>query len=77
MSNEISFSTSLTEKNDIEARIATMAHKVGRRLRQKQIEGTTLHLKIRREDLTIRTCQRNPKHRDKRTYLAAKPLRYA
>lgn len=58
VSNEISFSTSLTEKNDIEARIATMAHKVGRRLRQKQIEGTTLHLKIRREDLTIRTCQR-------------------
>ena len=35
-----------------------MAHKVGRRLRRKDLEGTTLHLKIRREDLTIRTCQR-------------------
>ena len=36
-----------------------MAHKVGRRLRRKGIEGTTLHLKIRREDLSVRTCQRH------------------
>lgn len=58
ISNEISFATSLTDKHEIQARIATMAHKVGRRLRRKDLEGTTLHLKIRREDLTIRTCQR-------------------
>lgn len=58
ISNEISFATSLTDKQEIRARIATMAHKVGRRLRRKDLEGTTLHLKIRREDLTIRTCQR-------------------
>lgn len=58
ISNEISFAENLTDEEDIKARIATMAHKVGRRLRRKDIEGTTLHLKIRKDDLTIRTCQR-------------------
>lgn len=58
VSNEISFATSLTDEEDIKARIATMAHKVGRRLRRKEMEGTTLHLKVRKEDLSIRTCQR-------------------
>lgn len=59
VSNEISFAVSLTDRKEIQARIATMAHKVGRRLRRKGIEGTTLHLKIRREDLSVRTCQRH------------------
>lgn len=58
ISNEISFATSLTDEEEIQARIATMAHKVGRRLRRKEMEGSTLHLKIRKEDLSIRTCQR-------------------
>lgn len=59
VSNEISFATSLTDRKELQARIATMAHKVGRRLRRKGIEGTTLHLKIRKEDLSVRTCQRH------------------
>ncbi len=58
ISNEISFAESLTERTEIQARIATMAHKVGRRLRRKDMEGTTLHLKVRKEDLSVRTCQR-------------------
>ena len=58
VSNEISFAVSLADRKELQARIATMAHKVGRRLRRKGIEGTTLHLKIRREDLSVRTCQR-------------------
>lgn len=58
VSNEISFETSLVKRQDIEAGIATMAHKVGRRLRSKELEGSTLHLKVRYDDLTIRTCQR-------------------
>lgn len=58
VSNEISFAVSLTQARDVRGRIATMAHKVGRRLRKKGMEGTTLHLKIRKEDLSIRTCQR-------------------
>lgn len=58
VSNEISFSSSISDREELQARIATMAHKVGRRLRQKGLEGSTLHLKIRRDDLTIRSCQR-------------------
>lgn len=58
ISNEISFATSLTDEKEVYARIATMAHKVGRRLRRKNLQGTTLHLKIRKDDLSIRTCQR-------------------
>lgn len=58
VSNEISFAVSLTDRKEIQARIATMAHKVGRRLRRKELEGTTLHLKVRKEDLSVRTCQR-------------------
>lgn len=59
VSNEISFAISLTDRKELQARIATMAHKVGRRLRRKGIEGTTLHLKVRKEDLSVRTCQRH------------------
>ncbi len=62
VSNEISFETNLTSREDIQARIATMAHKVGRRLRRKNMEGSTLHLKIRFDDLSIRTCQRKQPH---------------
>ena len=58
VSNEISFAVSLTDRKELQARIATMAHKVGRRLRRKEMEGTTLHLKVRKEDLSVRTCQR-------------------
>lgn len=58
VSNEISFAQSLTSREEIQARIATMAHKVGRRLRRKGMEGTTLHLKVRKEDLSVRTCQK-------------------
>lgn len=58
ISNEISFSTSISETRELRGRIATMAHKVGRRLRAKGLEGKTLHLKIRRDDLGVRTCQR-------------------
>ena len=40
VSNEISFAVSLTDRKEVQARIATMAHKVGRRLRRKGIERT-------------------------------------
>lgn len=58
VSNEISVAVSVDDRHSIERLIATMAHKVGRRLRKKGIEGSTLHLKIRYENLKIRTCQR-------------------
>ena len=58
VSNEISVAVSVDDRLSIERLIATMAHKVGRRLRKKKLEGSTLHLKIRYENLKIRTCQR-------------------
>ena len=58
VSNEISVAVSVDDRHSIESLIATMAHKVGRRLRKKGLEGSTLHLKIRYENLQIRTCQR-------------------
>lgn len=76
ISNEISFETNLTSREDIQARIATMAHKVGRRLRRKNLEGSTLHLKVRYDDLTIRTCQHKCAHLGTND-LAWLPLLYA
>ncbi len=58
ISNEISVSESVTSRRDVEALMATMAHKVGRRLRRKELKGSTLHLKVRYENLKIRSCQR-------------------
>lgn len=58
ISTEISVANSVDDRKSIEALIATMAHKVGRRLRKQDLEPSTLHLKIRYENLKIRTCQR-------------------
>lgn len=58
ISNEISVSESVSTRRDVEALMTTMAHKVGRRLRRTGRTGTTLHLKLRYENLKIRTCQR-------------------
>lgn len=58
ISNEISLAKSTANRIDLEALIATSAHKVGRRLRLKGVEGSTLHLKIRFENLTRKTCQK-------------------
>ena len=62
VSNEISVAESVTTREDVEGLIATTAHKVGRRLRRRGIEGNTLHLKVRYENLKIRTCQRTVAH---------------
>lgn len=58
VSNEITVSDSVSTRADVEALMATMAHKVGRRLRRKGASGTTLHLKVRYENLKVRTCQK-------------------
>ena len=57
VSNETSFAHDLTSREDIEAQIATMAAKVGRRLRRKGLAGTTLALKVRYADLSVRSNQ--------------------
>lgn len=58
VSNETSFAHDLTEREDIEAAIDTMAAKVCRRLRRKGLAGSTLALKVRYEDRSVRTVQR-------------------
>ncbi len=57
VSNETSFAQDLTETKQVEAAIASMAVKVGRRLRRKQLKGTTLSLRIRYGDRTVRSIQ--------------------
>ncbi|MDR1421879.1 MAG: DNA polymerase IV [Coriobacteriales bacterium] len=57
ISNELTFSTDLTELVEIRRAIAMLAAKVGRRLRHKNLLGHTVTLKLRFRDLTIRTAQ--------------------
>ena len=58
ISNEISFARDLTDREDIIAAIAMMASKVGRRLRRKGLAGSTLSLKVRYSDRSVRSTQR-------------------
>ncbi|MBO4352487.1 MAG: DNA polymerase IV [Eggerthellaceae bacterium] len=58
VSNEISFADDLTDRQDIEAAIAIMASKVCRRLRRKDLKGSTLALKVRHADLSFQSVQR-------------------
>lgn len=57
VSNETSFAKDLTKAYEVEAAIATMASKVGRRLRKKNLKGSTLALRIRYGDRTVRSIQ--------------------
>ena len=58
VSNETSFAHDLTNRDDIEAAIATMAAKVGRRLRRKGLVGRTVSLRVRYADRSVRSQQR-------------------
>lgn len=57
VSGETSFACDMTEREDIEAAIATMAAKVGRRLRKKGLKGRSLALKVRYGNLSFRSAQ--------------------
>lgn len=57
VSNEMTFSTDLIERDEIEAAITMLAAKVGRRLRKKGLAGHTAVLKMRYDDLSRRTAQ--------------------
>ena len=58
VSNEMTFAKDLTSRVDVEAAIATMAAKVGRRLRKKGFAGRTLSLKLRFDDRSVRSVQK-------------------
>ena len=56
VSNEMTFAVDLTTREDVEGAIATIAAKVGRRLRRKGLRGHTLGLRMR--DRSSRSVQR-------------------
>lgn len=58
ISSEMSFATDLTTTAEVHAALATMAAKVGRRLRKKGLKGSTLTLKLRYHDRSLRTVQK-------------------
>lgn len=58
VSNEISFATDLSVRSDIEAALATVAAKVARRLRLKDLACTSVALKVRYADRQVRSVQR-------------------
>lgn len=62
VSHEVTFARDLTERADIEAALATLAAKVGRRLRRKGLAGRTLSLRIRYDDRTTRSAQTRLAH---------------
>ena len=58
ISNEITFAEDLVEQREIEAAISTLASKVGRRLRKKNLKGQTISLRVRFDDRSIRNVQK-------------------
>ncbi|MCI8469644.1 MAG: DNA polymerase IV [Eggerthellaceae bacterium] len=62
VSNEMTFARDLTERADIEAALATMGAKVGRRLRRKGLAGRTLSVRIRYDDRSTHSVQRQLPH---------------
>jgi DNA polymerase-4 len=57
VSNEMTFSTDLTERTEIEQAVEMLSARVGRRLRKKGLAGHTAVLKMRYDDLSRRTAQ--------------------
>jgi hypothetical protein len=57
VSSEMSFAVSLSDRESISRALATMAAKVCRRLRKKQLKARTITLKLRYENLKVRTAQ--------------------
>ncbi|OUO91558.1 DNA polymerase IV [Gordonibacter sp. An230] len=58
VSNEMTFAVDLTEREEVEGAIATIAAKVGRRLRRKGLRGRTISLRVRYDDRSVRSVQR-------------------
>lgn len=57
VSHETTFSTDLTEREDIEAALIKLLVRVGRRLRMKGLKCVTLSLKLRLDDLSTHSAQ--------------------
>lgn len=58
VSSETTFARDLTRRADVEAAIASQAAKVGRRLRMKGLAGRVCTLRVKFDDLRVRSVQR-------------------
>ena len=58
VSNEITFAKDLRTKDEIITALNAISTKVGRRLRSKGLKGHTISLKIRYDDRSVRSAQR-------------------
>ena len=55
VSNEMSFASDISTRSDVEAAIATVAAKLGRRLRMKGIKCSGVVLKVKYADMSVRS----------------------
>lgn len=58
VSNEVTYAQDLSTREEIQAALATIAAKVGRRLRKKGLKGHVLSLKVRYHDQSTKQVQR-------------------
>jgi len=58
VSNERTFAEDLREPAQVHSVVESLADRVGRRMRRKQVAGRTIHVKVRFSDFTTRTVQR-------------------
>lgn len=58
VSNEVTFAKDLCTREEIDAALGTIAAKIGRRLRKKELQGSTLALKVRYDDRSVKSAQK-------------------
>jgi len=58
VSNERTFAEDLREPAQVHSVIESLADRVGRRMRRKQVAGRTVHVKVRFSDFSTKTVQR-------------------
>lgn len=58
VSNERTFSTDVRSMDEVDGALATLAAKVGQRLRRKGLAGRTVNVKLRFSDFTTKTVRR-------------------
>lgn len=62
ISHELSYAKDLSTREQIESALSSLLAKVGRRVRLKGLEGSTLTLKMRYEDRSLHTAQTHLEH---------------
>jgi DNA polymerase-4 len=77
VSNETTFSRDITDVQALYETLHSLSESVGRRLRKKNLKGSTIKLKLRWSDFTTLTRQStvaNPTNDDREIYAAVKQL---